>query len=59
MRKKLFRCGLPLLLLGVVLLVAGIPSHLCDHNAYLAACVVLIILGLVGYVADQKRRSRY
>ncbi len=59
MRKLLNHCGLPILFLGMVMLLAGIPSHLCDYNAYLALCVVLMLSGLVWYVVCLKRRSKY
>ena len=58
-RKLLNKCGLPLLFLGMLLLVIGVPTHLCDHNAYLALCVLLVVGGLVKFVAEQKHRSKY
>ena len=58
-RKLLSKCGLPLLFLGMLLLVIGVPTHLCDHNAYLALCVLLVVGGLVKFVAEQKHRGKY
>ncbi len=50
---------MPLMILGMVMLFAGIPTHLCDHNAYLVLCVFLMVFGLVWFVVDLKRRSKY
>ncbi len=50
---------MPLLFIGMLLLVIGVPTHLCDHNAYLALCVLLVVGGLVKFVAEQKHRSKY
>lgn len=59
MRKMLRHCGLPLLFLGLLLLLIGIPTHLCDHNAYLVLSVVLLISGLVWYVVSLKHQGKY
>ncbi|MBO4658871.1 MAG: hypothetical protein J5637_04555 [Prevotella sp.] len=57
--RLLKKCGLPLLFLGILLLIAGFPTHLCDSNAYLLLCVVLVVGGLVKFVIEQKRRGNY
>lgn len=55
MKRLLGRAGLPLVYLGVVLEVAYVAFSLDGHNWLLALSLLLIVAGIVGYVAGEKR----
>ena len=57
--KRFFRLGLPLMLLGCGLLGVGYPTKMNDHNWYLLLSLLAVVLGIVLYVADKKRNSKY
>ncbi|MBS5895516.1 hypothetical protein [Segatella buccae] len=55
MKRLLGRAGLPLVYLGVALEVAYVAFSLDGHNWLLALSLLLIVAGIVGYVAGEKR----
>lgn len=55
MKRLLGRAGLPLVYLGVALEVAYVAFSLDGHNWLIALSLLLIVAGIVGYVAGEKR----
>ena len=55
MKRLLGRTGLPLVYLGVALEAAYVAFSLDGHNWLLALSLLLIVAGIVGYVAGEKR----
>lgn len=51
--------GLPLVYLGVAVLGVGYVLGLTRHNALLMGGLLLIVLGIVGYVRQEKRKGDY
>ncbi|MBQ4222704.1 MAG: hypothetical protein II674_02575 [Prevotella sp.] len=58
-KRKKKRFGVALLVSGFVLLAAGYPTGMVNHNWYLIACGVLMLSGLVLYVAGARGDGRY
>lgn len=48
-----------MLVSGFVLLAAGYPTGMVNHNWYLISCGVLMLSGLVLYVAGARGDGRY
>ena len=58
-KRKKKRFGVVLLVSGFVLLAAGYPTGMVNHNWYLISCGVLMLSGLVLYVAGARGDGRY
>ena len=58
-KRKKKRFGVALLVSGFVLLATGYPTGMVNHNWYLIACGVLMLSGLVLYVAGARGDGRY
>jgi hypothetical protein len=59
MKKKLMHGGIPVFLLGLIMLIIGYPTRMIDSNLFIAVCLLLMVAGLVLAVAAIKSRSRY
>ena len=57
--KLLYYMGMPLVLLGVLLLVIECVFSLTNSNLMLVIPLLLIVIGIVCYVLNIKKNSRY
>ena len=55
MKGLLKNLGLLLILVGVIILIAGSLTGEVNSNAVLGGSIVLVVLGLITYIAINKR----
>ena len=59
LKRYCLRLGLPLFLLGCVMIVVGYPTGMNNRNWYLLLSLLAVVAGTVLYVAKQKKDSKY